>query len=166
MKYLTIIRHAHALAASAGIPDVQRPLDEQGITDARNMSESMKVNFGPPELILSSSAIRAVQTAEIIAKAFLIHTKIIQVDPDLYLAASHDFPDIIHTVKDGISELFLVGHNPAITTLAKTYWQNEIGSIPPAGAIRIAFSDGPWRRTNLYAGELICYKSPKQPLNE
>ncbi len=69
MKTLYILRHAKSTWTDANLSDFERPLNERGVKTAPFMGELMaKKNF-QPDLILSSPAQRAKQTALLIKKA-------------------------------------------------------------------------------------------------
>ena len=67
MKKLTIIRHGKAQPRDpANIPDVERKLEERGRKDALRVG---KFYAGmAPDLIVSSPAVRAMETAELFAE--------------------------------------------------------------------------------------------------
>ena len=68
MKTLYIVRHAKAIVRGTGIPDFDRSLAERGIKDARKMSKRQAKAGAEPQLLISSPAKRAIETARIFAK--------------------------------------------------------------------------------------------------
>ena len=68
MKTLFLIRHAKSSWDDAALPDKERPLNDRGRRDAPKMGERLAKRDVKPDLILSSPAVRALRTAEIIAK--------------------------------------------------------------------------------------------------
>ncbi len=66
MKHLFIIRHGKA--SQQMMPDIKRPLIEKGIKRTTKRAKSLKDLGIKPDLIVSSPAVRAFQTAEIFAK--------------------------------------------------------------------------------------------------
>src|SRR4029434_8634311 len=68
MKTLFLIRHAKSSWDDAALSDKDRPLDDRGKRDAPKMGKRLAKRDVKPDLILSSPAVRARTTAEIIAK--------------------------------------------------------------------------------------------------
>ncbi len=68
MKTLFLIRHAKSSWDDTALPDKERPLNDRGLRDAPKMGERLAKRDVKPDLILSSPAVRALRTAEIIAK--------------------------------------------------------------------------------------------------
>ena len=69
MKTLSIIRHAKSSWKDLGVPDHERPLNKRGRHDAPLMGKLLRDQNITPDLIISSTAIRAETTAKLVAKA-------------------------------------------------------------------------------------------------
>ncbi|MFU8827788.1 MAG: SixA phosphatase family protein, partial [Brevefilum sp.] len=67
MKTLLLMRHAKSSWKDDNLTDHARPLKKRGRKDAKRIAQVMDKNDLIPDLILSSSAVRAAETAEIIA---------------------------------------------------------------------------------------------------
>ena len=72
MKTIFLIRHAKSSWDNQLIKDHQRPLNKRGLSDAPIMGERLKKEYPPPEKIISSSAQRAKETAEIIKSIIVL----------------------------------------------------------------------------------------------
>jgi phosphohistidine phosphatase len=68
MKTLFLIRHAKSSRDDPALPEKERPLNDRGMRDAPRMGERLVTQDVKPDLILSSPALRALATAEIIAR--------------------------------------------------------------------------------------------------
>jgi phosphohistidine phosphatase len=77
MKTLFLIRHAKSSWDDTTLPDKDRPLNDRGRRDAPKMGERLAKRDVKPDLILSSPAVRALRTAEIIAKKLDSRRKIV-----------------------------------------------------------------------------------------
>ena len=77
MKTLFLIRHAKSSWDDTALPDKDRPLNDRGRRDAPKMGERLAKRDVKPSLILSSPAVRALRTAEIIAKKLDYRRKIV-----------------------------------------------------------------------------------------
>jgi len=84
MKTLFLVRHAKSSRDDTRLPDKDRPLNDRGKRDAPKMGKRLAKRDVRPELILSSPAMRALTTAEMIAKKLDYKLKEIVVDDRLY----------------------------------------------------------------------------------
>src|SRR3981189_3928270 len=92
MKALFLIRHAKSSWDDTAVPDKDRPLDDRGKRDAPKMGERLAKRDVQPDLILSSPARRALNTAEIISKKLDYKLKDIVGDDRLDAAEAGDPP--------------------------------------------------------------------------
>lgn len=114
---LFLLRHAKSSWSDPDLADHDRPLAARGLKAAGALEEHLRQSGIAPDLALSSSAVRAVQTLEIVRPA-LPSKMPVKVEPDLYgtnaeaiLARLRELPSDLHSV-------LLVNHSPAIEMLA------------------------------------------------
>ena len=115
IKSLILVRHAKTEPRSPEIEDHQRQLTSAGIRSAKaSLPRALALVENPREYrIWSSPAVRAWQTAEIVADAMGLD-KIEQV-PNLY---SSEFMALRRMLDEEKGHLVLVGHNPFLEELA------------------------------------------------
>ena len=77
MKTLLIMRHAKSSWKEQDLPDHDRPLNKRGKNDAPRMGKLLKDEDLVPDLIMSSTAVRAKKTAELVAKTCKYNGKIV-----------------------------------------------------------------------------------------
>jgi phosphohistidine phosphatase len=130
VKRLTLMRHANAQWKDPQISDFDRPLNRRGISEAEAMSRRLIELKLIPTLVLTSSARRARQTAEILARELGVPPRKMRSDESLYLAPAEDILRVIRTTGPRIPHLMIVGHNPGITDLANL--------LAPASHIELA----------------------------
>ena len=118
VKTLYLIRHAKSSWEDTALVDKDRPLNDRGQRDAPTMGERLAKRNVKPDLILSSPAVRALTTAEIIAKKLDYRRKDIVVSERLYAVEADDLLDVIHQLGDKVESVMLFGHNPELTELA------------------------------------------------
>ena len=140
MKKLIIVRHAHAV--HDGTADFKRILTEDGLEEAAQAGKILKKNDLLPDMILSSPAARAMQTAKRAAHKMDFPEDLIIYDRELYTADEDDMLAIIHQVDDSCKILMTVGHNPTLLHLANNLAPESISSLPPGGVIVIEFPKG------------------------
>src|SRR4029453_9760311 len=109
MKTLFLVRHAKSSRDDPTLPDKERPLNDRGMRDAAKMGERLAKQDAQPDVILSSPAVRALSTAEIIAKKLHYKPKDIVVDERLYAAAPDALLEVIHELGDKTKRAMLFG---------------------------------------------------------
>ena len=115
IKSLILVRHAKTEPRSPEIEDHQRQLTSAGVRSAKaSLPRALSLVENPKEWrIWSSPALRAWQTAEIVAGALGLNE--IEKNPNLY-------SDEVHALRRSLAEekgnLILVGHNPYLEEFA------------------------------------------------
>src|SRR5262245_40445956 len=99
MKTLFLVRHAKS-GHDAGLKDRDRPLNERGLHDAPEMGERLAKRGVRPDRVLSSPAVRARTTAELLVKAFGIGSSEIAIDERLYAASPATLLAVIREQED------------------------------------------------------------------
>ena len=117
MKTLVIVHHAKSSWKDLSLSDHQRPLNKRGKRDAPLMGARLAQWGLPVDRVISSSAVRALTTAEIITQEMGLPWDEIQVEDGLYHASEDEMLDLIWEQDDHIEGLMLFGHNPGMTYL-------------------------------------------------
>jgi phosphohistidine phosphatase len=118
-KRLLLLRHAHA-EAPQGLPDIDRPLSARGRTQALDAAQAIARAKLACDAVLSSPALRARETAFIVA-AQLDRADGVQFEPALYPGAPDAVLAALRHCADSISTLLIVGHNPGLSELAQGF---------------------------------------------
>ena len=111
---LLIIRHAIAAERGQGIPDDERPLTERGEQRFREAARGLAAVADRPDVLLTSPLIRALQTAQIAARAWG------KVAPKTTGAlATGDFAELAAVLDKCKPEasVAIVGHEPHVSSL-------------------------------------------------
>ena len=111
MKTLYLLRHAKSSWGDSELSDFDRPLNNRGLKEAREIAEYMAENEYIPELILCSTAKRTRKTLEEILKALKFEGEANYLE-SLYLASSNTIGEAIKSVN--VESLLVIGHNPGI----------------------------------------------------
>src|ERR1043166_8925791 len=135
-KTLTFIRHAKSDWGAEWLKDIDRPLAERGYNDAYIMSDWYKKNGVIPDLVISSSATRALSTALIFTRALDLGGEKLALEPKIYEAPASRILQVIQKIDDSYSNVLLFGHNPGFTNIYNelspdTYFDN----IPTCGIV-------------------------------
>ena len=139
MRKLIIVRHAHAV--HDGAADFKRNLTADGVEEAVQAGKLLKKHDLAPDIIISSPAARAMQTAKKIAHKLDFQEDSIVYDREFYTADEDDMLRIIQHTGDSCKVLMVVGHNPALLHLSNNL-TGAVESLPPGGIIVIEFPKG------------------------
>ena len=143
MKRLFVQRHAKAL--SAGTPDFLRPLSPEGEEQLKAIIDFLKSKQIQPDLMLSSTALRAQETSSILATGLGINLDQLQYNSRFY---SIDDPRLKYEIEMRPNEavnVLIVGHNPTLTDFVNLFARPMIDNIPTAGLIGFEFDTDDWQ---------------------
>jgi phosphohistidine phosphatase len=111
---LLLMRHAKSSWDDPDLEDHDRPLNKRGKRDAPRMGRLLLDQGLGPDLIVTSSAIRARRTGELVAET--CGDPPLQIEPDLYHAGPEEILEVIAALA-GPRRLLVVGHNPGLEEL-------------------------------------------------
>jgi phosphohistidine phosphatase len=142
MKTLLVLRHAKSSWREAELADHDRPLNKRGKRDAPRMGELMRAEGLLPDLILTSSARRALTTAELVAETSGYGGDI-QVSRDLYAAGPEEFIAALCALPDELDTVLVVGHNPGLEELVELLTE-ESSAMPTATLAQVQLDIDRW----------------------
>jgi len=160
MKTLLIMRHAKSSWDAAALSDFERPLNNRGLKAAPLMGEMIVKNNLDPELILSSPAKRAEQTAKLVKEAAGLQSEI-RFEPRIYEAAVSTLLEIIIELNNRINSILLVGHNPGFEGLINVL-TGEIHPMPTAALAVVNLKIDNWNDLKSSTGKLRMLIKPKE----
>jgi phosphohistidine phosphatase len=111
MKTLLLLRHAKSSWKQAELNDHDRPLNKRGKKEAPKAGRYLKEHDLVPDLILSSTALRAHDTAKAVAEESGYKGQI-DLHQDLYLSDTACYLDVLRCLPDEAARVLVVGHNP------------------------------------------------------
>ena len=127
LRRITLLRHGHA---EEHPDDFVRTLSVAGRAAASSAGERLGSTGWRPAYVLSSSAPRALVTAELAAKAAGFVGRIVA-ERSLYLASHTQCLAALRQVPRGAASVLLVAHNPGLTQLARELCGHD-GDLSPA----------------------------------
>ncbi len=161
MKDLILIRHAKSSWKDSSLDDRERPLNKRGERDAPEMGARLARHRNRPDLIVSSPAVRALETARIIARKLGYPRKDIVVQERLYGAGVVELLDVIRNSDDSVVTLMLFGHNPGLTELANHLGPRPIPNLPTCGVLHLGFDTDTWPTVGYARGNEVLFDFPK-----
>jgi len=142
-KTLHIVRHGKALQEFVQIQDDDRPLIVKGIHNNIVVAKKFVAKHPVPDLIISSYAARALQTAHIFARVMHYPHEKIKANEELYLHGDKEIYNILENLPDEIESVMIVGHNPDLTDVANRF-SARIGEISTSGVVTVRFETSRW----------------------
>lgn len=164
MKTLYLIRHAKSSWDDLDLADIDRPLNERGKTDAPRMGKRLKERNVIPDVMISSPAVRALETCKVMAKILGFSEKNIKTEEQLYHANEDQLLKVVQDIKDmpNSEEVILIfGHNPGLTDFANSLLGEFIENIPTCGVVASKISVKFWKEVTFESGELNFFDFPK-----
>lgn len=150
-RKLFIIRHGKSSWESE-VRDMDRPLTERGVNNSYEMAERLAQAGIIPEKIYSSTGIRALHTAVIMARVWELPDEALSVSDALYMSDSSEIDMLLAEIPGDVHSLAIYGHNPTFTAYANLFVKASIDNIPTAGVVVLTFDTDNWNeisRSNL-----------------
>lgn len=161
MKTLLLARHAKSSHSFGISSDFDRPLNERGIRDATEMGKRLLKKKIPIDLFVSSPALRAKTTAEIIADAYDRKKKEVLLIPSLYQAAPVQFTDAIRNLDDQYEHVALFAHNPGISIFATSLTLTQIDHMPTGSVFAVTAPVESWKDFAAASKSFLFFMKPE-----
>ena len=163
MKTLLILRHAKSGEKHSGMPDHDRPLNDRGERDAPRVGALLRDEDLVPDAMISSTAVRAVWTAQMVANAAGF-AGTIETRPSLYMARPASYLEALQELDEAVSRAMVVGHNPGLEDLV-VILSGEHERLPTAALVQIELPLDSWADLSVQTtGRLINVWRPKDDL--
>jgi phosphohistidine phosphatase len=146
MKTIYIIRHAKSSWNMTGMPDEQRPLLEKGKKRTKKVIEYLHEHDVKVDYIISSHAVRAHETAKILANALKYPVGNIKIDSQLYHINADDILSQFYSLPERFSSVMLIGHNPSLTDFVNIFLKSPIENLPTSGVVSFTFITDNWEK--------------------
>ena len=161
IKLLLILRHAKSSWESAKLSDHDRPLNNRGKRDAPRIGRKLLKEGLIPQVIISSSAVRAYSTAEKVAKACGYEDEIL-VDSSLYGSGYTEYLNVLINQDDNYDTVMLVGHNPHSEQLLEIL-TGKMVTMPTCTVACVSLPIPSWKKVSPHTkGELLNLWRPKE----
>ncbi len=165
-RKLFIIRHGKSSWDHQGLDDIDRPLAERGILNAEDMAKRLAHKGLIPELLVSSPASRAMNTALIMARFWMLKPAALQIHEPLYDAFISNIEQVVSGISSEVQSLAIFGHNPSWTAYANQFLRRPLDNLPTAGVVVVTLESDNWK--GLGRGQVkdvhVDYPKKKSPL--
>lgn len=162
MKTLYIVRHAKSSWSAFNQSDHERQLSEVGQECTKKIISYLHQKEPKPQLILSSSAKRTMDTALLLVSGLGLKNDIIKAESALYLADEDKILEEVSLQPDEIEVLMIVGHNPGITGFVNLFLKKPIDWLPTSAVVCLAFDIAEWQNIQHAKASLRFIIYPKE----
>ncbi len=159
-KSLFLLRHGQALDKLPDQRDIDRELNPIGLQNASRMGMKLHEDQHKFDIILSSTAVRAVTTASLVAEQLGYDPSRVHKNEEIYEASVRTLLLVVNRLKESWDKVLLVGHNPAISYLTEYVSSAEIGNMATCGLVEIRFNT-PWSEISEGSGKFVDYIYPE-----
>lgn len=143
MKTIYLIRHAKTISNAECNSD--RTLLPVGIARTHQLGQYLKLMSTKVDKIYSSSALRAVQTAEILVPYLRKKKKDIHFTSSLYLTSVDEYFNILVALSDKDKSVLFVGHNPEVTNIVRFFVSDYNGYMRTSECYAIDIYADTWQ---------------------
>lgn len=140
--------------------DFDRPLNVRGRRDAPAMAARVRL-LRPPDILVSSPALRAITTAQVFAEALGVAAADIELRPRLYDASLDTLVDAVRDLPAAARHAILFGHNPGFSELARWLATCPFHEMPTCAVAGLELQIGAWGELGPGCGRLAHYLHPK-----
>jgi len=165
-RELLILRHAKS-DWDVGVPsDFERPLAKRGKKDAPRVGEWLYREGLVPELVISSPAERAKQTAVMVCKSMDYKKKKIRWEKRLYDADLARLLRVLAECPSATRTVLLVGHNPGLEDLVSFLAGDDLedlanGKLLPTATLARLEMPNDWELLDSGCAHLIAVTRPR-----
>ncbi|HKS28395.1 MAG TPA: histidine phosphatase family protein [Pyrinomonadaceae bacterium] len=164
MKTLLLLRHAKSSWKNPELRDFDRPLNKRGLKAAPLMGEFMKERRLRPDLVISSPAVRARQTAALAVESGELQTEL-RYDERIYEADVPALLKVVSQIDEAAETAMIVGHNPGLQELLR-FLTDEDYEFPTAALALVSLKMDKWSAVAEGSGRLKWLVTPRSLAKE
>jgi len=158
MRSLYILRHGTAEWTSPG-GDHARPLQDRGRAQARTIGRYLSRHDEAPQVVFSSSAVRARETTELAKETGEWQAEIHVVEA-LYEAATSVVAKVVRTAEPRFVRVLVCGHQPTCGLLIGELTRSVAPDFPAGALARIDLELEDWSELAMATGKLEWIVDP------
>lgn len=164
MKKLYVLRHAKSSWDNPDWSDFERPLNARGLDSARFIGKLIYERNLQPQIVASSPAKRAKQTAVLVKELGEISPPI-TFDERIYEASPLTLFNLIREFDDKVDSALLIGHNPGFENLVRMLTRETI-SMPTAALAKINLDIKSWHGLETVSNQLEFLILPREEMEK
>lgn len=157
MKKLILVRHAKSDWPEE-TDDFDRPLADTGLQDALKMSKFLKNKNIGIDLLVSSPAVRALNTCKAFNQVYNLN---FITNQKLYNPSENNFQSVIYDLKDDLNSVAFFSHNNGISNFANSITEN-IFHFPTCGVAGFEIECDSWSQFDGADKRLLFFYEPNK----
>src|SRR5262245_27096448 len=159
MRTLYLLRHAKSSWKDETLRDFDRPLKGRGQKAAEQMGEVLAEEKLKSPLVISSPAVRAHQTIDLLLESSGLSIEP-RFDDRIYEADVRTLLEVVQSIPASSDTAIMVGHNPGFENLLN-YFTGESRHMPTCALAKIQFDAASWSEVTEQSGRLELFVTPK-----
>ncbi len=152
MKSIYFARHSFT-EYSYQKKDFDRTLTKEGFSKIKQQAILLKKQSSQIDLIISSSAKRALQTAQEFKKLLNIESDIISYKWLYEGYTTQNILELFQNISNENSSVMLIAHNPSISIMANNFNHSKNYIFNPASIVNFNFEITQWKKLNIRIGQ-------------
>jgi phosphohistidine phosphatase len=160
-KTIFLVRHAKSDWSVPTPTDFERPLNARGQRDAPVMAAVMRDAGVQPDLIVSSTATRALTTARVFQSILEVAQDQFILEDRIYEASPQTILQIIWSLPVHVNTVCLFGHNMTFSQLKQHFDPDKHDNVPTCGIVQISGEVDSWEAFNYPNASCISMWTPK-----
>ena len=160
MKRIYLLRHGKSDWDAGYGTDHDRPLKNRGGRAARLMGRFLRATDQVPDAIVSSSAVRALTTAQLAAEAGDWGCEP-RVEPAIYEATRSTVLDLIRGLDADLDSVLIAGHQPTFSEVTGSLVGSAQFRFPTAALACVDVPVARWDAVEFGRGMLVWFVTPK-----
>ena len=160
VKRIYLLRHGKSDWSTEYGADHDRPLKGRGVRAARLMGRFLAATGRQPDLVVSSSAVRALTTARLAAEAGNWGCDV-RVEPSLYGASRARVLQEIQSLDTTLDSVLIAGHQPTCSEVVGSLIGSAKIRFPTAAMACIDVPTAGWEAVEFGRGFLVWFVTPK-----
>jgi phosphohistidine phosphatase len=150
MRTVYIMRHGKSVWDIPDLDDHERPLSPKGLERTVKVARFLRSKWEMPDVILSSTAKRAKDTAGVMAVELGIDNDNMHFDRRLYDHNAENIFELFSMIPPEVYRILLVGHNPTITEFTSLILRKLTEDLPTSSLVGVEL------HTDLWAAASSC----------
>jgi phosphohistidine phosphatase len=160
-RTLTLLRHAKSSWKDQDLADIERPLSKRGRRDAEAMAPRIVGKGGSFNTVYASPARRSRDTLTCMLQALPAQDGRLVLDQRLYTFQRDALIDTLKQLDDGLLDVLVVGHNPALQEGIGWLTGEPLARFPTAACARLTLQLPHWSELHKGCAELDWLLTPR-----
>lgn len=160
-RTLILLRHAKSCWKDPALTDMERPLNKRGRRDASAMAPRLKEYGATFDSIFASPARRCRETIARMLLALPAQDTQLTFDHRFYTFERKGLVQAIRELDNGIEEVLIVGHNPALHDTLCWLSGEALAEFSTCAAAQLHFNLPRWQKLQAGCGRMGWLLTPK-----